>query len=171
MDAEDAAVGIFEQRGILLAPHDVLVNGARLVSGQKLRFGFLAVNFHGKFVDLRASRHGEKIGALERLAIRVVKFLVYARRADLAVDLHVDVVVAHLQRRVGKRRHDGRDGPIDNDEAIRAREAGKVEHDCGGGQQGEGFHAPTLARNQPANVRRLRKICKKVVRRLGENVL
>ena len=120
VNAEDAAVGILEQRGIAFAADDVLVNRARLVGREQLGRRLLAVDLHREFVDLRGRGHGKKIGALELLRVRVVEFLIDAGGADLAVDLHVDVVVADLQRREGKIPDGPGHRPVDDDESIRA---------------------------------------------------
>ena len=175
VDAEDAAVGVFEQRGIAFAADDVLVDGAGLVGGEQLGAGFLAVDFHGELVDLRGLGDGEEVGALELLGVGVVEFLVDAGGADLAVDLDVDVVVADLERREGEVGDETRtrvgarvwDRAVDDDESIRADRGrqGDEERGCQEEKRGSNFHVRNLARNGKGSVIAWGKICKKDVRK------
>ena len=52
-------------------------------------------------LSICAPRGMGKIRAFELLVVRIVKLLIHARRRDLAINLHGDVVVANFQRRVG----------------------------------------------------------------------
>ena len=128
---EDIAAGIFEQRRVTHFAHDVLVNLPRLVRRQQLGFDLPSPDVHREFVNLRALGDGEKIRALETLRVRVVKLLIHRRRGDLAVNLHIHVVVRHLQgsknvrpRRGWPRLGRSRAGPpmrfLHDDEPVRA---------------------------------------------------
>jgi hypothetical protein len=165
VNAEDAAVGIFEEGGIAFAADDVFVDGAGLVGVEELGAGFLAVDFHAELVDLRGLGNGEEVGAFEGLGIGVVEFLVDGGGADLAVDFGGDVVEADFQRGEGEALVGQRRGVVDDDESIRADRGDEGERD-GGGEEKEdsGFHALTVARVGNADVREAGKICKKDVR-------
>ena len=105
---EHIAAGVFEQRRVAHFAHDVLVNLPRLVRGQQLGLDLPPADVHGEFVNLRALGDGEKIGAFEPLRVRIVELLVHRRGGDLAVNLHVHVVIRHLQRRENVRPRRGR---------------------------------------------------------------
>ncbi len=163
-DAKDAPVCVFEQRGIALAPDDILVNGAGLVGGKQLGLRLLPVDLHRELVDLRVLRDGKEIGTLELLRIRIVEFLIDARRGDLAIDLHVDVVIAHLERRKRKRHGRPRHRAVDDDESIRADGCRQGREQRGYNEKKRSsFHVANFPRKARRCVRSAGKICKKDV--------
>jgi len=136
-DSEHVAVGVFEKRRVTEFAHDVLINAARLVSGQQLGSNLPAVNFHRELLQVRAFRDGEHKRAFQPLWVRIVKFLFDPRDRNLVGDAHRGFGGIHFERREDirarprnrSRRQDGigrnRAGPqlrvIHDDQTRRAR--------------------------------------------------
>ena len=141
---EEILAGILQQRRVLHAAHDVLVDLPGLGGVEQLRFRELAVDVHREGVDLGPLGHREQIRALQLQVIGVEERLVDLGRGHLALDRHGHVMAAHFQRREGVGHVRGRPPaggrPVDHDQTV-----GKG----GGGshQQGERKKLPQPTRN------------------------
>ena len=97
-DFEEIAPGIFQQRGIAQAAHDVLVDAAGFVGGQQFGLHGLAVDLHREFVDLRALGNRKQEGAFKLAWVGIIELLLDGRGGQLVLNLHVSLGVADLQR-------------------------------------------------------------------------
>lgn len=174
--AERRAARVFEQSGVLLPAHDVLVDRARLRRVEQLGLHVLAADLHRELIEMRALRNRENVFALKVRVVRIEELLLDARDRFLPGDVHVHLVKRDLQRRedVVRRRHRAMRRMrerrcewrriVDDDESVGARAADECEKSREHGEE-FCFHVPRLPRRTPACVRALCGVCQKIVTR------
>ncbi|OPZ80408.1 MAG: hypothetical protein BWY77_01090 [bacterium ADurb.Bin431] len=112
---------VFEQGRIAPGADDLLIEAARLAGIEQLGLDAAAVDLHRELVQLPSARDRKEVGALEFMRVGIIENLIDLRDRHLLLDLHRDMMVAHLEGRQGRGKM-GRKGGTrragDNDHAV-----------------------------------------------------
>ena len=130
LESQQIGTDVLQQSRVFRLPNDAGVHRFGLIRRDQFAFTLPSVHAHRELADAGALGHRKDVGRFELLIGVIAKGLLHFRHRHLILQLHLDVVIQHRQRRKVRL---GR-----NQQSVALRHTGAGKKQCG--QEQVSFH-------------------------------